>query len=40
MAREALRWEPDHVEASELLTAAGDAPDERGELQEGVFRSS
>jgi tetratricopeptide (TPR) repeat protein len=40
MAREALRWEPDHVEATELLTAAGDAPDEKGELQEGVFRTS
>jgi len=40
MAREALRWEPEHLEASELLVAAGDAPDERGELQQGVFRTS
>jgi tetratricopeptide (TPR) repeat protein len=40
MAREALRWEPDHLEASELLTAAGNTPDERGELQDGVFRTS
>lgn len=39
MAREALRWEPGHLEASELLAAAGDAPDERGELQQGVFRT-
>jgi curved DNA-binding protein CbpA len=28
MAREALRWEPGHLEASELLAEAGDAPDE------------
>ena len=40
MAREALRWEPGHPEASELLVAAGDAPDERDDLQAGVFRSS
>jgi tetratricopeptide (TPR) repeat protein len=40
MAREALRWEPDHIEAAELLAAAGDAPDERTELQQGVFRTS
>jgi DnaJ-domain-containing protein 1 len=40
MAREALRWEPDHLEASELLAEAGDAPDERDELQQGVFRTS
>jgi tetratricopeptide (TPR) repeat protein len=40
MAREALRWEPGHLEASELLKEAGDAPDERNELQEGVFRTS
>jgi len=40
MAREALRWEPGHAEASELLVAAGDAPDERDDLQQGVFRSS
>ena len=40
MAREALRWEPGHREASELLLAAGDAPDERDDLQQGVFRSS
>jgi tetratricopeptide (TPR) repeat protein len=30
MAREALRWEPGHIDASELLGEAGDAPDERG----------
>ena len=40
MAREALRWEPGHLEAAELSAAAGDAPDERDELQQGVFRSS
>ena len=40
MAREALRWEPGHLEATELLAAAGDAPDERDDLQQGVFRSS
>jgi len=28
MAREALRWEPGHVEASQLLRDAGNAPDE------------
>jgi tetratricopeptide (TPR) repeat protein len=28
MAREALRWEPGHLEASELLAAAGDAGNE------------
>jgi tetratricopeptide (TPR) repeat protein len=40
MAREALRWEPGHLEASQLLAEAGDAPDERDELHQGVFRSS
>jgi len=40
MAREALRWEPGHLEASQLLAAAGDAPDEHDELQQGVFRTS
>ncbi len=40
MAREALRWEPGHLEAVELLAAAGDAVDERDDLQQGVFRSS
>ena len=37
MAREALRWEPGHAEASELLLAAGDAPDEQDDLQKAVF---
>jgi Flp pilus assembly protein TadD len=40
MAREALRWEPGHEEASELLVAAGDEPDERDDFRQGVFRSS
>lgn len=40
MAREALRWEPGHIDASQLLSAAGDAPDERDDLQQGVFRTS
>jgi len=40
MAREALRWEPGHLEASDLLEAAGDAVDERDDLQQGVFRTS
>jgi tetratricopeptide (TPR) repeat protein len=37
MAREALRWEPGHLDATELLEAAGDAPEERGDLQQAVF---
>jgi tetratricopeptide (TPR) repeat protein len=40
MAREALRWEPGHLEASQLLAAAGNAPDEKDDLQEGVFGTS
>ena len=40
MAREALRWEPGHLDASHLLAAAGDAPDERDDLRQGVFRTS
>jgi tetratricopeptide (TPR) repeat protein len=40
MAREAMRWEPGHLEASELLAAAGDASDERDDIREGVFGSS
>ena len=40
MAREALRWEPGHLDASQLLAAAGDAPDERDDLRQGVFRTS
>ncbi len=40
MAREALRWEPGHLEASELLAAAGDAADEHGDVQQGVFQTS
>ncbi len=40
MAREALRWEPGHLEASELLVAAGDALDERGDLLQAVFGSA
>jgi len=40
MAREALRWEPGHLEAEELRTAAGDAADERDDLHQAVFRSS
>jgi tetratricopeptide (TPR) repeat protein len=40
MAREALRWEPGHIEAGELLAAAGDAADEPDDLHQGVFRTS
>ena len=40
MAREAMRWEPGHLEASELLAAAGGASDERDDIREGVFGSS
>jgi hypothetical protein len=35
-----MRWEPGHLEAGELLEAAGDAPDERDDLQQGVFGAS
>jgi hypothetical protein len=38
MAREALRWEPDHEPATDLLRATGNAPEEWGDIQEGVFR--
>ncbi len=41
MAREALRWEPGHLEASKLYAAAGDSPDEPDEprdLHRGVFQ--
>lgn len=40
MAREALRWEPEHVEAGELLEAAGNAPEERGDFRQAVFGNS
>lgn len=43
MAREALRWEPGHVEASALYAAAGDAPEEPDEPRgshRGVFQST
>src|SRR4029453_10084331 len=40
MAREALRWGPSHVEASALLSEAGNAADDREDLRRGVFRSS
>ena len=40
MAREAMRWEPGHLEASKLLAAAGDAPDARDDIQQRVFRTS
>lgn len=36
MAREALRWEPGHVEASELLARAGSAADE---VEGGALRA-
>ena len=40
MAKEALRWEPGHLEASELLGEAGNAPEERGDLMQAVFGGS
>jgi curved DNA-binding protein CbpA len=39
MAREALRWEPEHFDASELLAAAG-APDDTEDLRTAIFRTS
>jgi DnaJ-domain-containing protein 1 len=39
MAREAMRWEPGHLEAEEILAAAGDAPDDREDLRRAVFGS-
>ena len=40
MAREALRWEPGHLEASEIQAAAGNAADDEDTIQRGVFQSS
>jgi tetratricopeptide (TPR) repeat protein len=43
MAREALRWEPGHLDASELYAAAGDSveePDDPRELHRGVFQTT
>ena len=40
MAREALRWEPGHLDAGELLAAAGDTLDEREDIRQGVFGTS
>ena len=40
MAREAMRWEPGHVEASELLAAAGGHSDEKEDIRQSVFGSS
>jgi tetratricopeptide (TPR) repeat protein len=40
MAREALRWEPGHIEAGELLAAAGGASDDGEDIRVGVFGSS
>jgi tetratricopeptide (TPR) repeat protein len=40
MAREALRWEPEHLEAGELLADVGNAPDEPDDLRQGVFGTS
>ena len=40
MAREAMRWEPGHVEASELLASAGGDADDRADIRQGVFGSS
>jgi tetratricopeptide (TPR) repeat protein len=40
MAREALRWEPGHLEASELLGELGNVADEPGDLREGLFGTS
>jgi len=40
MAREAMRWEPGHLEASEILAAAGNAATEdRDDLRTAVFGS-
>ena len=40
MAREALRWEPDHIGASQLLADAGDAGDDADDsTQRAVFRT-
>ena len=40
MAREAMRWEPGHLEASELLAAAGGHSDEKEDIRQSVFGSS
>lgn len=41
MARETMRWEPGHLEASEILIQTGDAgADEREDLRTAVFGSS
>jgi len=40
MAREALRWEPGHLDATELLDEAGNVPEERGDLRQTVFGGS
>jgi tetratricopeptide (TPR) repeat protein len=40
MAKEAMRWEPGHLEASELLDAAGGTADDREDIRQSVFGSS
>jgi tetratricopeptide (TPR) repeat protein len=41
MAREAMRWEPGHLEAEEILAATGNAAsDDREDLRQAVFGSS
>ncbi len=40
MAREAMRWEPGHIEAGELLDAAGGAADDPSDFRQSLFRSS
>ena len=40
MAREALRWEPGHLEAQEVLVEAGSATtDDRDDIKRAIFGS-
>lgn len=40
MAREAMRWEPGHLEASQLLSEAGEHADDKEDIRQSVFGSS
>lgn len=40
LAREALRWEADHAEASELLAASAHAPEDREDFRRPLFRTA
>lgn len=40
LAREALRWEPGHPEAAELLDASSHVPEDREDFRTPIFRTS